>query len=205
MENVKQQEQQASGLYTSKRFRYLQHQSHHRMNENIYNCSMEDVNDILSLYSSARDLQTQKGMVVWPLFEKDLVVREINEQRQWKLLIDNVIACNWAITFADKEIWGEKDKNDAIYIHRIATNPGFRGNRYIERIVSWAKEYAIQKGKRFVRLDTLGNNTKLIEHYTSAGFRFLGIFKLADTSNLPGHYQREPDCCLFEIRLDKTK
>ena len=175
------------------------------MNENIYNCSPEDVDDILSLYSAARNLQTQKGMVVWPLFEKDLVVKEINEQRQWKLLIDNVIACNWAITFADKEIWGAKDKNDAIYIHRIATNPGFRGNRYIDSIVNWAKEYATQKGKRFVRLDTLGNNTKLIEHYTSAGFHFLGIFKLADTSRLPGHYQREPDCCLFEIPLDDTK
>ncbi|HEV8272366.1 MAG TPA: GNAT family N-acetyltransferase, partial [Chitinophagaceae bacterium] len=64
---------------------------------------------------------------------------EINEKRQWKLVIENTIACNWAITFSDKEIWGEKDKNDAIYIHRIATNPNFRGNRYIDRIVSWQR------------------------------------------------------------------
>ena len=82
----------------------------------------------------------------------------------------------------DKEIWEEKEKGDAIYIHRIATNPALRGNRYIDKIVEWAKEYAIQNGKRFVRLDTLGNNAKLIEHYTSAGFKFLGIFELTDTS-----------------------
>ena len=54
-------------------------------------------------------------------------------------------------------------------------------------------------------LDTLGNNTKLIEHYTSAGFQFLGIFELTDTSNLPGHYQVEPNCCLFEIALAKSE
>jgi len=171
------------------------------INDKINNCILKDSDTILSLYQSARDLQTQKGMVVWPVFEKDFIEKEINEQRQWKLLIDDTIACNWAITFSDKEIWGEKDKNDSIYIHRIATNPLFRGNRYIDRIVSWAKEYAKQKGKRFVRLDTLGNNSILIAHYISAGFQFLGIFELTDTSNLPGHYQVEPNCCLFEMDL----
>jgi hypothetical protein len=112
-----------------------------------------------------------------------------------------VMACNWAITFSDPEIWGAKDKNDSIYIHRICNNPTLRGNRYIDAIVEWSRQYAKQKGKRFVRLDTLGNNTKLIQHYTSAGFKFLGIFKLTDTTTLPRHYQDEPNCCLFEIDL----
>src|SRR4030095_10749604 len=171
------------------------------INGKIRNCILEDGDNILSLYKSARDLQTQKGMVVRPIFEKDFIEKEINELRQWKLLVEDTIACNWAVTFSDKEIWGEKDKNDSIYIHRIATDPIFRGNRYIDKIVAWAKEYAKQRGKRFIRLDTLGNNTGLIKHYTSAGFQFLGMFELPDTSNLPGHYQNEPNCCLFEIDL----
>src|SRR5215203_1551986 len=164
------------------------------MTENIVNCLMSDADQVLSLYQSARELQTSKGMVVWPVFKKDFIENEIKEQRQWKLFIEDSIACNWAITFSDKEIWGEKHKDDAIYIHRIVTNPLFHGNRYVDTIVSCAKAYAKQKGKQYIRLDTLGNNTKLIEHYTSAGFQFLGIFELADTSNLPGHYQNEPDC-----------
>ncbi len=167
----------------------------------IENCVLTDVDAILSLYQSARDLQTQKKMVVWPTFERSLIETEISEQRQWKLLENDMIACNWAITFHDKEIWGEKDRNDSIYIHRIATNPTMRGNRYVDKIVDWASDYAKQKGKSFVRLDTLGNNTKLIEHYTSAGFEFLGIIKLTDTTNLPGHYQTEPNCCRFELAL----
>jgi len=169
----------------------------------IRNCLISDTNEILSLYEAARNLQTQKKMVVWPSFESSFIEKEIQEERQWKIVSDNVIACNWAITFEDREIWGEKDKEDAIYIHRICTNPALRGNRYIDIIVEWSKKYAKQTGKRFVRLDTLGNNTKLIEHYTSAGFEFLGMFKLTDTANLPGHYQNEPNCCLFEIDLDR--
>jgi hypothetical protein len=168
----------------------------------IKNCLITDADEILLLYEAARDLQTEKKMVVWPFFEKSFIEKEINEQRQWKIVIDNCIACNWAITFNDKDIWEEKENNDAIYFHRITTHPAYRGNRYIDNIVQWAKIYAMHKGRKFVRLDTLGNNVGLIKHYTSAGFRFLGIFKLKDITNLPGHYHKEPDCLLFELSTE---
>lgn len=168
----------------------------------IKSCLLNDADAILALYNAARHLQTQKKMVVWPKFERSLIEEEIREERQWKLVIDDEIACNWAITFEDKEIWEERDNNDAIYIHRIATSPVFRGNRFIDGIVAWAKAYALSKGKRYIRLDTLGNNTRLIDHYKSAGFNFLGIFQLKSTKNLPAHYQDEPNCCLFEMEID---
>ena len=170
----------------------------------IKNCTSKDVPEILSLYQAARDLQTQRKMVVWPMFDKHFIKKEINEARQWKILIDNTIACNWAITLEDKEIWGDKDRSDSIYIHRICTNANFRGNRYIENIVAWAKQYAAQLKKQYIRLDTLGENKKLIQHYTSAGFQFLGIHLLTDTANLPLHYQQEPNCCLFQIDSNIT-
>jgi len=171
----------------------------------IRSCLPFDADEILSLYKAAQNLQAQKKTVVWPSFEKSFIEKEIQEQRQWKIVSDNVIACNWAITFSDKEIWGAKDKNDSIYIHRICNNPTLRGNRYIDAIVEWSKQYAKQKSKQFVRLDTLGNNTKLIQHYSSAGFEFLGMVKLTDTATLPRHYQDEPNCCLFEIDLHRSE
>lgn len=167
----------------------------------ITNCLMSDTNEIVSIYEAARNLQTQRNMVVWPSFENTFIQNEIKEKRQWKIVLENQIACNWVLTFEDKEIWAEKDNNNSIYIHRICTNPIFRGNRYIDEIVKWSKQYAKQAGKCFIRLDTLGNNTKLIEHYTSAGFIFLGMVKLTDTANLPTHYQKETNCYLFQIEL----
>ncbi len=167
----------------------------------ISNCRLTDVTAILSLYEAARNLQSEKKMVVWPFFEPSFIEKEIMESRQWKLTMDTAIACNWAITFQDKEIWGGKDQGDAVYIHRICTNPALRGNRYIEKIVEWAGIYARELGIRFIRLDTLGHNTRLIAHYTSAGFDFLGMVRLTDTKTLPKHYQDEPNCCLFEMDL----
>ena len=171
-------------------------------NMEIKNCLPNDLDVIFALYDAAIALQTEKNMVVWPRFQKSLVEKEIQEGRQWKLIIDDKIACNWAITFEDKEIWEERDNNNSIYIHRIATHPDYRGNRFINVIVAWAKTYALSKGKQYIRLDTLGNNTRLIEHYTSAGFDFLGISKLTDVQNLPEHYHRERNCCRFEMAID---
>lgn len=165
----------------------------------IINCEPGDLASILKLYEAARVLQTERKMVVWPVFENSLMEQEILEKRQWKLMIENEMACNWATTFSDKDIWGEKDQNDSIFIHRIATDPAFRGRRFVKSIVDWARHYAKQNGKKYVRLDTLGNNTKLIQHYTEAGFDFLGIVRLSDVSKLPLHYHREPDCLLFEL------
>jgi GNAT superfamily N-acetyltransferase len=170
-------------------------------NNQIENATLIDVDAILQLYEAARQLQTERKMVVWPWFDRTFIQKEVEEKRQWKLLVDQTMVCNWAITFEDKEIWEERDLGDAIYIHRIAVHPLYRGRRYIDTIVYWAKAYARKHQKRYVRLDTLGNNTKLIQHYTSSGFTFLGIVRLKNTSGLPLHYQREPNCCRFEIDI----
>ncbi|MFB0909775.1 MAG: GNAT family N-acetyltransferase [Flavobacterium sp.] len=167
----------------------------------IENSVATDVDEIFRLYAIASAYQKTKKVVVWPDFERQLVQTELTENRQWKLLIDDKIACVWAITFDDAEIWEERDCDDAIYIHRIATNPYFRGHNFVGTIVDWAKEYARSIDKDYIRLDTLGKNVKLIEHYTNAGFDFLGLFDLKSTAGLPLHYQTTKGCCLFEIKL----
>jgi ribosomal protein S18 acetylase RimI-like enzyme len=167
----------------------------------IQNSTMADIEEIFQLYRLAAAHQKKaQAVVVWPEFERALVVQEIAENRQWKLIIDEQIACVWATTFSDEQIWEERNTDKAIYIHRIATNPNFRGNNFVLLITDWAKEYAKKNAIDFVRLDTIGNNVKLIEHYTNAGFKFLGMFDLKNTSGLPAHYSNAP-ACLFEINM----
>jgi RimJ/RimL family protein N-acetyltransferase len=167
----------------------------------ITNSISTDIDEIFSLYDIASAYQKTKNVVVWPSFERQLVKTELTENRQWKLIIDGQIACVWAITFNDPEIWEERDADAAIYIHRIATNPDFRGYNFVGTIAEWAKQYAKSIHKDYVRLDTLGNNTGLIAHYSRAGFDFLGINDLKSTAGLPQHYQDTKGCCLFQIKL----
>lgn len=167
----------------------------------ITNSNIEDLSEIFKLYSLATEFQKIKFPGnCWPTFKEKLIVNEINENRQFKLIIENKIACIWAITFNDVDIWEDKENNCSLYIHRIATNPEFRGNNFVETIVDWAKKFALDNNISFIRLDTCGKNDRLIKHYKSCGFNFLGIKKLKNTFKLPPHYHNA-DVCFFEISL----
>ena len=169
----------------------------------IKNSTLNDINSIFKLYKIASDYQKAKEtVVVWPDFERELVENEIIQNRQFKLTIDGEIACVWAVAFKDDQIW-ENSKNDkAIYIHRIATNPEFRGQEFVTKIVNWAKIYAAKNEVDFIRLDTVGHNTKLISYYEKAGFNFLGMFTLNNSKGLPDHYHNQP-AALFQIEVNK--
>ena len=168
----------------------------------IANSTKKDIPEIFRLYKQASDFQKIKfPQNQWPEFKEELIQTEVREDRQFKLLIDNNIACIWAITYSDLEIWEERDNNSSIYIHRIATNPDFRGNNFIKHIVDWVKTFALTQNKKYIRMDTCGVNKRLIEHYTNCGFNYLGFKRLSAPSNLPAHYHNA-DVCLFEIALN---
>jgi RimJ/RimL family protein N-acetyltransferase len=145
-----------------------------------------------------------KGAVLWPEFEQELIEMEIAENRQWKILINNQIACVWTTTFSDPQIWEERDEEPAVYIHRISTNPIFRGQNLVGEIVNWSKKYARENAKKYIRMDTVGENKGLINYYQKCGFEFLGLKKLKNTAGLPAHYSRDA-VSLFQISLDMNR
>ncbi|HLS38815.1 MAG TPA: GNAT family N-acetyltransferase [Sphingobacterium bovisgrunnientis] len=166
---------------------------------NILNSTKKDIPEIFRLYKLATEFQKEKfPQNQWPEFDKALIEGEVAENRQFKLMIDDKIACVWAIAYQDPEIWKDDDGVSSLYIHRIATNPQFRGNDFVKMIVAWAKEFG--KDKKYIRMDTCGENKKLIQHYQKSGFDFLGIKKLENASGLPSHYHNA-DVCYFEIKL----
>jgi len=166
----------------------------------IQNSTFNDIGEIFRLYKIATDFQKTKITVHWPEFERSLIETEITGNRQWKIMIDGKIACVWATTFSDPQIWEERNIDPAVYIHRIATNPDFRGQNLVGQIVEWSKQYALINGKKFVRMDTVGNNPGLITYYVKCGFSFLGLPKLANTEGLPAHYDNAT-VSLFQLEV----
>ena len=167
----------------------------------IKNSTVPDIASIFELYAIATSFQKQKFPGnQWPIFSRTLVETEVKENRQWKLLINGELACIWAITFSDPQIWEESNDDSAIYIHRIATTPTYRGQHLVTTMVEWAKAYCAERQIAFIRMDTCGNNKRLISHYEKCGFTFLGISKLKNSEGLPSHYH-DADVCFFEIML----
>jgi len=170
------------------------------MNFQIQNSNIDDINEIFRLYKIATDFQKTRFTVHWPEFDRKLIETEISENRQWNIVADGKIACVWATTFDDPQIWEERNEDPSVYIHRIATNPDFRGQNLVEQIVKWVKIFAIENQKQFVRMATVGDNPGLIKHYTKCGFDFLGLLKLKNTEGLPVHYHNAT-VSLFQLAV----
>lgn len=166
----------------------------------VVNLEPNEINTIFDFYDMAIKYQKTKFNKTWQSFDKALIKIELEENRQWKIMEGENIACIFAITYQDPFIWGEKDKDPAMYIHRIVTHPNYHGRGYVKQIVQWAKDHAPTMGKKFIRMDTWGDNEKLIEYYQSCGFNYLGSTVPERSTQLPEHYSAIY-LSLFEIAL----
>lgn len=160
----------------------------------IQNSNLTDCSSIFELYDFATIYMQSKNQVAWPEFDRDLILNEIYQRRQWKLLIDGRIACIWATALSDPLIWGLEETTPSLYLHRIAIHPDFRGQRLVQQVVAWADDYCRKYSLRYVRMDTVGFNEPLIAHYKKMGFDFLGANDLKETDGLPDHYNKGPVC-----------
>ncbi|WP_199118458.1 N-acetyltransferase [Pedobacter sp. ASV28] len=160
-----------------------------------------DIDTIFKFYDLAVAHQKKVFNKHWQGFSRELVQQEIAAARQYQILVGGEVAAIFAITFNDPQIWGEKDHEPAIYIHRIVTHPAFRGYGMVNIIIDWARAYAAKnKQIQYIRMDTWADNEKLLKYYTSCGFEHVGAIEVAKDSGLPKHYEGIA-LNLFEIKV----
>jgi GNAT superfamily N-acetyltransferase len=155
----------------------------------IVHSTPADIKTIFGLYDKGMEYQKLVFHKHWEAFDPSLIRREIEEHRLWKIMVDGSVACIFSVAYSDPLIWGKRDSEPALYIHRIVTNPHFRGQGYVKVIVDWAKEYGSSIGKKYIRMDTWGDNQKLTDYYMKCGFAFVEKITPTNTSVLPKHYE----------------
>lgn len=166
----------------------------------IENSTSNDFEKIVELYDAAIAYQKTKFKRNWQRFDDELIRKEIKEKRQWKIIMDGAVACIFATTHSDPYIWKEKNADPSVYIHRIVTNPAFRGNQFMKHIIKWAKTYCRENQLENIRMDTWGDNESLVNYYQQCGFELLGIVTPEQTAELPKHYSCI-SLALLEIKI----
>jgi ribosomal protein S18 acetylase RimI-like enzyme len=159
-----------------------------------------DFDTIFKLYDQAIEFQKTVFDKQWLGFDADLVNREIAEGRLWKIVDDGNVACIYSLAYEDPIIWGRDSHIAAMYIHRIVTNPEFRGRGYVRAIVDWARHHAAENDLRYIRMDTWADNLKLKDYYIGSGFEWKGTVSPEDSPTMPAHY-RGIQLGLFEMDL----
>jgi GNAT superfamily N-acetyltransferase len=168
----------------------------------ILNSSLKDLSNIFRLYDLATAYQKSKSNRHWQPFDPPLIETEIKERRHWKIVKDKTVVCIFSTSTDDSLIWGKKDNESALYLHRIATDPDHRGNNYVSFIIEWVKTNAQRTGVKFIRLDTFSENQKLVDYYLKCGFALLKVVTLKKSKHLPKHYHNA-SLGLFEIRINE--
>ena len=75
--------------------------------------------------------------------------------------------------------WGfEADDSQILVIHTLAVHPVFMNMGIAERLMTFAKDYAIQKTMKSIRLDVAIQNTPAIALYEKCGYSYVGTVDL---------------------------
>jgi ribosomal protein S18 acetylase RimI-like enzyme len=151
----------------------------------IISQTQEDIPIIYGLYEQAIAFQKEKGYQVWNGYDAPTIARDIEDKRGFKIVEDDQIIAIFSLTLSDPIIWGEKDQNDAMYLHRVMTSANARGRNLVGTMIEWSAEYVKANGKPFLRLDTWAANTKIIAYYEQFGFVYLGNRQMPDSKDLP--------------------
>ncbi len=140
-------------------------------------------------WDAAVAYQTRHGVARWPVFPESIITAEIGAARHFMALRDDEVCAGFfSVTPSDKGIWKERDRNDAIYIHRTCVNPRARGGSLAADVLKWAYGYAAGCGRGFVRMDTWGDNDRLIDYYKACGYQPAGFQHIGNDPSLPAHY-----------------
>jgi ribosomal protein S18 acetylase RimI-like enzyme len=166
----------------------------------IVNTTPKDLSFIYELFDLSVKYQEARGYPSWKNYDKAALSQDIENKNQYKVIFDAQVAIVFSVRYADKIIWREMDRGDAIYLHRIVVNPAFKGQKLFGQILKWTIDHAKQKKLEFIRMDTWADNPQIIDYYKSFGFNFMGNYTTPDTAELPAH-NRNLALALLELKL----
>jgi ribosomal protein S18 acetylase RimI-like enzyme len=156
----------------------------------IVHTELGDLPLIYELFAHSIDYQKARGYPVWENYDRNAIVRDIEERNQYKAVNDAGTGIVFSVGYQDRIIWREMDDGKSIYLHRIVVNPKFKGQKLFGLIMNWALEHIRQKGLKNVRMDTWAANTNIIEYYKTFGFEVIENYTTPDTPALPIHNRK---------------
>jgi GNAT superfamily N-acetyltransferase len=88
--------------------------------------------------------------------------------------LNNEPAATMIIQEEDTLFWSDENKNDSLFLHKIAVRRKYAKFGLSQEMIHWAKVRAKSLNKSYVRLDCAADRPKLCKFYESQGFRNVG-------------------------------
>ena len=151
--------------------------------------TLSDLPAIRAVYAGATEIQREQGAILWPEFPQQLTITEIEARRLFRVMDGDALAGVFSVAYEDDAIWGERERGEHIYLHRIARAATYPGRGIMGAVLEWAWAECRRLARAGLRIDTWASNQALIDFYGRRGFSFVGLRRIGVEPRLPPHYQ----------------
>jgi GNAT superfamily N-acetyltransferase len=174
------------------------------MNPLVSPATLSDLAFVFDLFEKAIQYQKNNEYIGWNSYDKNFIKADIEQGLLYKIVNGDNVLCIFSICYTDHLIWREREKGNAIYLHRIVLNREFQGLKIFRFVLHWAIKQVHDQKLKYVRMDTWAGNTKLINYYKGYGFRFIENYTTQDTIDLPVQH-RNLNVALLELELASSE
>ncbi|EGL16282.1 MULTISPECIES: GNAT family N-acetyltransferase [unclassified Paenibacillus] len=127
------------------------------------------------LYVEAARWRVSRGILLWDekTFTREYIAGLMADYEMFIAYSGGEAVGCFMLQWSDKPLWGERDRGDAGYLHRLVVTRKRSGLRLGTRLLEWAEGYIRRAGKTYFRLDCMSENSGLNAYYRNAGFVYL--------------------------------
>lgn len=171
-------------------------------NRIIIPANPDDLDLVLKLFEEAIRYQKENNYIGWQSMDRKFIEEDVKHGQLYKVLSNDDTLGIFCICFNDQLIWRNKEKGDAIYLHRIVLNREYPDSKMFATVLEWAVKQARNQNLKYVRMDTWAANTKLIGYYQKYGFQFIENYTTEDSTDLPIQH-RNLNVALLELEVSQ--
>jgi ribosomal protein S18 acetylase RimI-like enzyme len=162
-----------------------------------------DLPAVRTAYADARAIQREQGAILWPEFTDASIHAEVDAGRLLRVMDGDALVGVFSVAYDDEAIWGEHERDEHIYLHRIARAATYPGRGLLSAVLAWARAQCRALGRAGLRMDTWASNEALVAFYERQGFHVVGRRRIATEPRLPAHYHGT-ELTLLEQRLESA-
>ena len=126
---------------------------------------------MLDLLGEAAEWTKSHGHENWPeRFPRSLIAGAVDRREVYMVEESRADIATLTLQWNDPRFWGDADDADAGYVHRLAVRRARAGRGMGYRLLAWADEQVLLRGRAWLRLDVVTGNRPLRGYYEAAGF-----------------------------------
>ncbi len=141
----------------------------------IERARLADTNLLIEIHEDAARWLWARGIHQWEpgTFPRDRLISRIERGEVYLARLDGEPVGMAILQEADEDTWGARP-DDALYLHGLRVRRAYAGQGIGRTILRWVEEQVAARGRIYLRLDCMADNTKLRAYYEDAGFRCVG-------------------------------